>query len=263
MSALLAAAACLLAGLPARGEEPFRDWLSEEKTIWTAPLRVNRTHAPWIAGFAAATVGLIALDKHISHGLPDSPAQLRWGGRVSRSGSFYGLLGLSGGMYLAGKAGHRTRLQQAGAASAEAVVHAFVVTYGLKLAFGRERPGTGSGDGHFWKAYDRAWKGDTSFPSGHALTSWAAASAIAHQYRDNKWVPWLAYGFASAVSGARVAAKKHHASDVFAGGAAGFLIGRMVSGKFDGKHAALRPQVAPVFDAPGRTAELRLIWAWR
>lgn len=246
----------------AQGQGPLRQWLSDEKQIWTAPVRIERSHLPWLAAFGAGTLGLIALDNRLLDGLPATARQLRWGGRVSRTGSFLGVLGISGGLYLAGSAAHKDKLKATGFEAAEAALHAFIVTYGLKAAFARERPGTGSGDGRFFSAHGRVLRGDTSFPSGHAMTSWALASVVAHEYGGRKLVPLVAYGFASAVSGARVAARKHHPSDVFAGGAAGYVIGRFVSRSHRARtHAAWRPQVAPSFDPVTRSAGIGLTWA--
>jgi membrane-associated phospholipid phosphatase len=66
-------------------------------------------------------------------------------------------------------------------------------------------------------------------PSGHTLESFALASVIADQYRDNKPVVLLAYGLATMVSAARFGARQHSASDIVAGGAIGWFIGRHVA----------------------------------
>ena len=40
----------------------------------------------------------------------------------------------------------------------------------------------------------------SSFPSGHALMAFSVATIFAHRYREHRWIPYLAYGFAAAIS---------------------------------------------------------------
>lgn len=63
----------------------------------------------------------------------------------------------------------------------------------------------------------------TSFPSGHALAAWCAASLLAE---DDRLGPAY-YLVASAVSLSRVHLRQHHASDVLAGAALGITIGQV------------------------------------
>src|SRR6185295_14900228 len=67
-----------------------------------------------------------------------------------------------------------------------------------------------------------------SFPSGHAMMSWSFASLVAHEYKGGKVIPTVAYSLASVVSVARFTAQKHFASDIVAGGAMGWFIGKFV-----------------------------------
>jgi membrane-associated phospholipid phosphatase len=95
------------------------------------------------------------------------------------------------------------------------------VTFVVKQATNRERPDKERGTGGFWK-------GGTSFPSGHASTSFAAATVFAYEYGDKKWVPVTAYSLASLVSAARVSGQKHYFGDIAAGGVLGFVTGRYI-----------------------------------
>lgn len=49
---------------------------------------------------------------------------------------------------------------------------------------------------------------------------------IATRYRHHRWVPWLVYGFATAVTLSRVSTLSHFPSDVFLGAALGYTITR-------------------------------------
>lgn len=63
----------------------------------------------------------------------------------------------------------------------------------------------------------------SSFPSGHASSSFTAAGVLSED--DPLWP--LYYGLAAVVATSRVYVKIHHASDVVAGAALGVLLGRV------------------------------------
>ena len=69
------------------------------------------------------------------------------------------------------------------------------------------------------KAGPSRW--NASFPSGHAINTWAMASIFAHQYRHSRLVPIVS----------RVGARQHFPGDVLAGSAMGWFIGDYVFGR--------------------------------
>jgi membrane-associated phospholipid phosphatase len=73
----------------------------------------------------------------------------------------------------------------------------------------------------------------TSFPSGHAAAAFAVATVFSHRYRQHRWVPWMAYGVAGAISFSRITTQAHFPSDVFVGAALGYTMTKFV---------VLRPQ---------------------
>ena len=64
------------------------------------------------------------------------------------------------------------------------------------------------------------------FYSVHAMSATAVAAIIAHRYRRHRWVPFVAYGMAGAISFSRITGSNHFPSDVFFGGAMGLVIAR-------------------------------------
>jgi len=54
----------------------------------------------------------------------------------------------------------------------------------------------------------------------------AVATVIARRYRSHRWVPFVAYGLAGAISFSRITRSDHFPADVFFGGAMGFVIAR-------------------------------------
>jgi len=71
-----------------------------------------------------------------------------------------------------------------------------------------------------------------SFPSGHTANSFAMATVFSQAYKDDyKALPYIAYSLASMVALARIYDNQHHLSDIIAGAAIGYIIGKTVSKK--------------------------------
>lgn len=103
------------------------------------------------------------------------------------------------------------------------VASAQVVTTGLKFAVGRYRPNQ-SPDDH---ARFKPFSSHASFPSGHATTAFAMASAISTEVGGG-WVPFVTYPLATLTAWSRVHDNQHWLSDVVAGGFIGHWVGRKV-----------------------------------
>jgi membrane-associated phospholipid phosphatase len=201
----------------------LKDVWHDQKAIWTSPFRMNRRQWLGIAlPLAAGTAALIATDKDATKWLPNTPDQIRWSNRVSRTGALYTLGAVTGGTLLVGKETGRPEVFHTGRVMSEALVDSIIVNYGVKFATGRERPLENSGQGHFWKGGD-------AFPSGHAMHSWAVAMALARNPHTPKWLKITSVGLSTGVSLSRWGAQKHFPSDVLVGGVFGGLIGNFVA----------------------------------
>lgn len=199
-----------------------KDIVIDQKRIWTSPFRMTRQNAKWWMLFGAATGALLATDRRSAQQLPNTKDQLAVSRHVSQLGEVYSLAPIAGGLYLSGVLSGQSKLRETGFLGAEALVDALAVSQVLKATTGRQRPLEGDGGGHFFHGGD-------GFPSGHSIESFSLASVIAHQYHDKKIVVVLAYGLATAIAASRFTARQHFASDVVAGSAMGWFIGRYVS----------------------------------
>jgi undecaprenyl-diphosphatase len=120
-------------------------------------------------------------------------------------------------MYLMGGDDDR----KSGVTAISAMINGAVMTQGLKMLIGRERPGE-SGDelrlgGPRHDAYD------SSFPSGHTSLAFAVATVMANHEPKRKW---LYYGLATAVGVSRIRKSAHFPSDVLVGAGVGIYAGR-------------------------------------
>ena len=111
----------------------------------------------------------------------------------------------------------------------EAYADSAIVDLAVKAVTRRERPSDvppgGSFNDTFFNGGQSPFKG-SSFPSGHAAGVFSVATVVASRYHKHRWVPWVMYGFATAVSFSRVTTSAHFPSDVFLGAALGYAITR-------------------------------------
>ena len=228
----------------------------DQKDIFTSPFRVNRHNAvQWLVPMAV-TGALIASDTHIANAFENSSGQVRWGGRISDIGASYTLIPIVAGSYVYGAWRDDPKAREIGVLGTESLLDSLIVVGVLKEVFRRDRPDD-KHPGDFWA-------GGTSFPSGHAIQVWSIASLLDHEYKHKKIVGITAYSLAGIVSAARVAAQKHFASDVVAGGTIGWFIGRYVydthMSHLAHNHASLIPMIVPQADPHQRSYGVGLVF---
>jgi len=155
---------------------------------------------------------------------------------------------LLGSTYLISRWTGNDRLSRATSLSAEAVLNGGIYSTLLKKMTLRTRPSVG-GVGEFFVARPGNGQEPTSFPSGHALGAFAIAAVFSAEYRERRWVPWVAYGTASLIALSRVGLGRHFPSDVMAGAVLGRSLGKMVVHR-NGEHRGDRPRtrLEPLFD---------------
>ncbi len=191
----------------------------DELTFIQAPLQ--KKNLKWDLLFAAVTAPLIATDVSVLHQV--NPAWHDNSINISNA-MVYSTAASAGGIFVAGLITDNTHAKDTGVAAARGAIDSAILYGGLKLLFARERPYSARGDGSFFSGNFSSG----SFPSGHSALTWTLASIIAHEYP--KWpVALLMYSVATTASATRVTAGEHFPSDVVAGAAFGYLIGRYVA----------------------------------
>ena len=235
--------------------------LLDQKEIWLSPFHMRKQDSKWWIGFGAVTAALIATDRKSSTILQNSPGQISWANNLSQLGAAYTIAPVAAGFYGIGVLAHNAQARETGILGTEALLDSLIVVSVLKPIGGRIRPDSSTGE------RSQFFDGGDSFPSGHAMESWALASVIAHEYKHHggRFVPYVAYGLASVVSAARFAAQRHYASDIVAGGAMGWFIGRYVyqthEDHAEHHHAWAHPQIVPSVDPVTRSYLVSLQFA--
>lgn len=202
--------------------------LIDQKRIWTSPFHSSKKDVKYWAIFGGATALLITVDSNIQRNAPNPGWLVSLGTNGSYLGAAYTLLPLNAGFYFIGSKFHNERFREAGLLSFEALASTTIVEEVLKVVTDRQRPLEGAGNGNFFQSNDRI---NASFPSGHAINTFAMASVFAHEFHDKLWVKILCYTYAGGVALSRLAADRHFPSDTLAGGAMGWFIGDYVYGK--------------------------------
>jgi membrane-associated phospholipid phosphatase len=224
--------------------------LLDQKQIWTSPFHMHGNDAWWWIGFGGATAALIATDHRTSTLLENSRGQVRWANNLSNIGSTYTLIPLVAGFYGFGVFTNDPKAREVGVLGAEAMLDSLIVVSVLKPIAGRNRPNSGNDNGSFFD-------GGSGFPSGHSIEVWSLASVISYEYGHTKVVPIVAVALAGVVSASRFAARQHFASDIVAGGAMGWFIGRYVWKTHQDHaihaHSPLKAHFMPQFQPSTRT----------
>lgn len=221
---LLAGCATFSAGQNGNPAGDFlRDFAGDQKRIWTAPFKMSPRQAWTLAlPLVAGTVALKSVDRTVVDALPGTPAQRDWSRRVSLVGSMAGLAIATTATTSYGQFADKPTYSHLGRDAALALASGLAVTYAIKGATWRERPDAPGSRGSFYSGGD-------SFPSGHALTSFAVATAVAAHPRAPKWLKITLISTAAAISVSRISGYRHWPSDVYFGAFSGILIGRSIA----------------------------------
>lgn len=225
--------------------EYFLNIFSDTKYIFLSPLRWKA--ADWIkASLVLGTTGvLFALDDDIQEFFQDERSS-----NTDNLAEIFEPFG-NGGYTFTGLAayyvyGHffkNPKAERTALLAVESFAVTGIFTFALKFSTGRVRPRSAKDSGD--------WSGpnfdDVSFPSGHTSSAFAIATVFATEYKNNPWVPPIAYGLASLTGLSRLNDNKHWASDVFFGAALGYFVSKTVlklhSNK-KGRHYTIYPRVS-------------------
>jgi membrane-associated phospholipid phosphatase len=220
-------------------QDPPESFTKGFKALWddsiylvSAPARMTVNDTLVLGGTLATIGGLMAVDHGIRSEVQKNTSS---SGRnvadgFNTIGSPAGILGLNVGLIAIGVTNWSyagdSRVKDAALVSLESEVFSVGAVLVVKEIFGRARPyqSQDKGASHF-----SPFSSNDSLPSGHAAVSFATAAVFADRFEQP--IPLIAYGLASAVALARVYTDQHFASDVVAGGALGWIIGKALSAR--------------------------------
>lgn len=196
------------------------DLLQQQKTIWTFPAQKRSWESPqpWI--FTGVMAASFSLDGGVSREIRTQTRLTSFNEALESTTADFLLGSVPVVLLVTGKLTRHGEVTDLGWKSAEAAVNAFLLSHALKAATRRSRPHLGHQYGF--------WQGGNSYPSGHAALSWSVAAVTATHFPEKRWIPWVAYAAAGAVTFSRVSSGHHFGSDAVTGALLGFAIGRYV-----------------------------------
>jgi membrane-associated phospholipid phosphatase len=203
--------------------------ISDQKQIWTFPFRLAQGKN-WIPTTAVVgtTAGLMLLDSRESRYFRTSTTFHGFRNIVSGNATAIGMGAVPASLYAIGLVRKDSKMQRTALFAGEALADTVLVQTALKDIARRVKPARYPTSGWFSsKGPPTSYlRGNGSFPSGHSMAAFSVATIVARQYRNHKWVPYVAYGLASVVGFSRLPLNVHFLSDVFMGGAIGYSISR-------------------------------------
>lgn len=208
---------------------------SQSLTILSQPLHYDWKDWTAFAGVAAATTFAFVYDDEIydcvNRNLDDYRTK-----NITKYTDVFGeelfIMPSIAAAYTIGAINENPRLKNLSLAALQSFIYTEAASAGLKVLTCRVRPSDFNSQHPM--ANSQEWLGpfatfeSTSFPSGHAMRSFALATTVAGFYPEKKWVGIVSYSLATMTSVGRVIGNEHWTSDVMVGAALGYFIGRGV-----------------------------------
>ena len=196
--------------------------------IFISPLHWKGKDFLWLGGTIAATgLSMAFLDHSTREWVEDhqNTKLMDASQFMTHLGEAPFLLGLSAALYAGGEIFKADGPRRTGLLAIESYCITGIIVTGVKYLFARARPLSGEGPSSIhWFSFKNS---QHAFPSGHAAAAFAVA-AVFSGGSDNFLVGATSYGIASIVALSRVHNNEHWFSDVVAGSAIGYFIGKKV-----------------------------------
>ncbi len=234
IAATFLCAAPLLAQTPAERDVSWKqivpNILHDQEHIWTFPVKLlhGQDVLPTVAILGGAAA-LVAADPSDSPYFRRTNSFHGFNSAFASTNTSIGMVVVPSVFYAVGLARHDTYAQHTALLVGEAVADSEILDTVFKTATRRLRPSSfapGSKMGDTWFESPGSVVGRGSFPSGHSIAAFSVATVFSRRYPKHRWVPYVAYGLAATVGLSRVTLSAHFPSDVFLGGALGYVISR-------------------------------------
>lgn len=204
-------------------------FLHDEKDMWLFPVKLGHGKN-WIptAIIVGGTATFIKEDPPLERKVRQTDIFSQYNKVLKSSVSGGIIVVVPVGFYAISLLRHDSYGQGTALLAGEAVANDAILMIVLKAITRRARPSefppNGAYNDTFFATHNSVLGKGSSFPSGHAMMAFSVADVFAQRYRHHKWVPYVAYTLATAISFSRVTTGAHFPSDVFIGAALGFSI---------------------------------------
>jgi membrane-associated phospholipid phosphatase len=220
-------------GLPGRTVSLRRlptNILKDQKTIFSFPQALAKGQHWWpTIGVTAGTGALVASDPYTAPPFLTTNSFSGFNRVFSSANTAAFIAAVPATMYGVGWLRKDSYARNTALLAGEALADGFILAIPFKGIAGRRQPLTYTGNGPYSDSFFNGSHNPFSsggFYSQHAMAATAVATVIAVRYRRHRWVPYVAYGLAGAISFSRLTRSAHFPGDVFFGGAMGYVISR-------------------------------------
>jgi membrane-associated phospholipid phosphatase len=206
--------------------------LEDQKDVWLFPLKlVHGKHCWPTIGVLGITAAFVATDAHTAPPFRTTDNFSGFNRVFSDTNTAALIAAVPAAIYSVGWLKKDSYAKNSALLAAEAVADGFLLDLPLKAITARRQPLTYAGNGPYTDSFFNGSHNpfhSGGFFSDHAMAATAVAAILAHRYRQHRWVPFVAYGLAGAISFSRLTTSNHFPGDAFFGGAMGFVIARYV-----------------------------------
>jgi membrane-associated phospholipid phosphatase len=204
--------------------------LEDEKEIFLFPKDLAKGKHWWpTIGVLGGTVALVASDPYTAPSFRTTTRLNAFNRDFSGVNTEAFMAAVPAAMYGVGWLRKNSYAKDTALLAGEAVADGYLLDMAFKGITGRKQPLNYTGNGPYSDSFFNGSHNPTNsggFYSGHAFEATAVATVIAQRYRKHRWVPFVAYGLAGAISFSRISRSEHFPGDVFFGGAMGFVIAK-------------------------------------
>jgi hypothetical protein len=215
--------------------------------LLTFPKRRTRRGVATASAVLGGIAILILLDDEIRDEVQEARNDTldRWESRIEPFGNAKTTTVAAGLVYAAGALTEKENIEETGKTLAEALLFTEVLKSAGKGLTGRAPPGPDTRASAFFE-------GGNYFPSGHTARAFTFATVLAE--RHGRKAAWVAYPLATLVGLFRIESDSHWASDVLAGAALGWAVGKAVTRRRadrESKRLTLMPGLSDDGRSPG------------
>lgn len=204
--------------------------LADQKDIWLFPTKLAKGEHIWPAiSIVGITAGFLASDPYSAPPFHNTTSFSGFNRVFSSANTGAFIAAVPAAMYAIGWVRKDSYAQGTALLAGEAFADGFLLDLPFKAITARREPLAYTGNGPYSDSFLNGTHNpfhSGGFYSGHSMAAMSVATVIARRYRSHRWVPFVAYGLASAISFSRVTRSDHFPADVFLGGALGFVIAR-------------------------------------
>ncbi len=201
-----------------------RNLLHDQAAIWTGPAHVRTRDLEWLLPLAAATGVAFATDQHTMTQVVSQNPAFNQASINTSDVLIGGWIVVPIAVYGFGLAHQDEHARQAGILRAS---RWWMDSWSERCSSSFSGANGRTSMARAGNSSSRARAANSSFPSGHSIVAWSAASALAAEY-PSPWMQFALYSAATGVSLTRVMGQQHFPSDVLVGSSIGWLIGHNV-----------------------------------